>query len=172
MKKMLIVASVVMLLMCAFALTVSAEACVHEDSWEVKFGSEGELGSWEAINVCPKCGYVIANDFCQPLVVSRGYSYYQDSFTQGFEINHAMVDKYEEYTGNTFTYGFIAGIPEGLKGIIYSLCASLCVTYFAKLYVWMSPSLLCDAVDHSSTFWILSCYVNCTMSSTEGHLGS
>ena len=117
MKKMLIVASVVMLLMCAFALTVSAEACVHEDSWEVKFGSEGELGSWEAINVCPKCGYVIANDFCQPLVVSRGYSYYQDSFTQGFEINHAMVDKYEEYTGNTFTYGFIAGIPEGLKGL-------------------------------------------------------
>ena len=114
MKKLLITASVVLLLLCSFALVVSAEDCAHKDNWEVKFGEADILGNWEAINVCPDCGLVLDNEFCEPLITSRGYSYYVDSFSQSYYVNRAMIKKYEEYTGEKFDLGLVAGISEQL----------------------------------------------------------
>ena len=112
MKKVLVVASVAVLLICAFALTVNAEECVHKDNWELKFGSDGLLGSWEAINVCEGCNTVLNDEFCAPLVVSRGYSYFEESFSQGYSVNREMIDKYERYSGDKFDFGLVAGVSD------------------------------------------------------------
>ena len=112
MKKLLLIASTVLLLVCAFALTVNAEECEHTDKWELKFGEDGVLDSWEAINTCSTCGLVLKDEFYAPLVVSRGYSYYADSFSQGFSINHTAISKYEEYSKDTFDFGLVAGVAD------------------------------------------------------------
>lgn len=112
MKKLLLIASTVLLLVCAFALTVNAEECEHTGNWELKFSEDGVLDSWEAINTCSTCGLVLKDEFYAPLVVSRGYSYYADSFSQGFSINHTAISKYEEYSNDTFDFGLVAGVAD------------------------------------------------------------
>ena len=112
MKKLLISASVVLLLLCSFALVVSAEDCAHKDNWELKFGEADILGYWEAINVCPDCGLVLKDEFCEPLITSRGYSFYVDSFSQSFYLNRKMIEKYEGYTGEKLNFGLVAGVTE------------------------------------------------------------
>ena len=112
MKKLLISASVVLLLLCSFALVVSAEDCAHQDNWELKFGEADILGYWEAINVCPDCGLVLKDEFCEPLITSRGYSFYVDSFSQSFYLNRKMIEKYEGYTGEKLNFGLVAGVTE------------------------------------------------------------
>ncbi len=112
MKKLTIFACVAILLVCFLAISISAEECVHTDNWEVKLSSEGALGDWEAINICPNCNTVLKDEFYEPLVESWGYSYFDGSFTQGFEINTSAVDKYEAYTGKSFEYGVVAGVVD------------------------------------------------------------
>ena len=110
MKKLLLVSTVIMLLVCAFAITINAEECVHEDKWELKFGPDGALGTWEAINICPNCGLVLKDEFLKPLINTRGYSYDEDSFAQGFSVDRDMISKYEKYSGQAFDFGIVAGI--------------------------------------------------------------
>ena len=63
MKKVLLAVTVSLLLLCAVAITVNAEECAHKDNWEIKFGSDGALGAWEAINICPDCDLVLKDEF-------------------------------------------------------------------------------------------------------------
>lgn len=110
MKRKFLLAFLIISLVCLFALSVSAEECEHVDNWEVKLSSEGALGDWEAINICPNCNTVLKDEFYEPLVECWGYSYYEDSFAQGFAINVKAVEKYESYTGKSFEYGVVAGV--------------------------------------------------------------
>ena len=112
MKKVVLLASLVISLVCLFALTVSAEECVHSDNWEVKFGDEGVYGDWEAINVCPQCGLVLGDKFYEPIIKSWGYSYFDGSFVQGFEVDTGALEEYKGYTGKNVEYGVIAGVVD------------------------------------------------------------
>ena len=114
MKRIFLLISLCAILACTLALAVSAE-CVHTGSVELKFGENGYLGEWEAINTCSSCGIVLADEFYEPLVASRGYSYFNGSFAQGFDINHSSVEMYEFYTGTEFEFGIVAGIT-GIVG--------------------------------------------------------
>lgn len=108
-RKILLFLLLVSALSCMLALAVSAE-CNHTDSWEIKTGDNGFFEEWEAINVCPECGYVIADEFYSPIITSMGYSTFEDSFVQGFMVDRLAMEKYEEYTGQTFEYGIVAGV--------------------------------------------------------------
>ncbi len=110
MKKVLLAVTVSLLLLCAVAITVNAEECAHKDNWEIKFGPDGALGAWEAINICPDCDLVLKDEFLNPLINTRGYSYDENSFSQGFTVDYDMIEKYEKYSGEAFDFGLVAGI--------------------------------------------------------------
>ena len=109
MKKIVLFAALTLLLGCLFSLVVSAE-CLHKDNWQLKTGDNGVFGEWEAMNICTECGAVLADEFYEPILKSLGYSYFDGSFVQGFEVDSEAMEKYKSYMGCDFEYGIVAGV--------------------------------------------------------------
>ena len=93
---------------CIFAFSVNAECSAHTDNWTLTFGEDGVFGEIIAVNTCKKCNLVLEDEIIEPLIVSLGYSYFNESFTQGFFANRASIEKYENYTKKEFKYGVVA----------------------------------------------------------------
>ncbi|MBO4983746.1 MAG: hypothetical protein J6D23_06765 [Clostridia bacterium] len=93
---------------CIFAFSVNAECSAHTDNWTLTFGEDGVFGEIIAVNTCKECNLVLEDEIIEPLIVSLGYSYFNESFTQGFFANRASIEKYENYTKKEFKYGVVA----------------------------------------------------------------
>ena len=108
-KKVILFTVLVFSLLCMLAFAVNAQ-CAHTDNWEIKTGEMGLFESWEAINICPDCNIVVADEFYPAIMQSKGYSYFGDSFVQGYEVDNNAKEKYEMYSGKTFEFGVVAGV--------------------------------------------------------------
>lgn len=110
-KRIITVVSLVFVLCCLFALTVSAAECGGGcvDSWAVTTGEGGYLGPIEATDTCPNCGEVIGTETIEAMFVTTGYSYNEVSggIIQHFAINKSAISRYTEITGNSVQYGAV-----------------------------------------------------------------
>ena len=108
-RKLLLIASLVFVFLCIFALSVSAAQCKDgcKDSWSVSEGSYLESAS--ATNRCSVCQTVIAEETINPLFVTAGYSYNENNggITQQFAVDKNAISRYTEITGKSIVYGAI-----------------------------------------------------------------
>ena len=110
-KKLILVASLVFVICCLFAVSVNAAQCADgcTDNWTVTEGTLGCLGDMSAKNVCPSCGTVIGEAKIEPMFITTGYSYNENcgGIVQQFAVNMDAVEFYREITGKTVQYGAI-----------------------------------------------------------------
>ena len=108
-KRLILLASLVFLFACLFALTVGAKCAECEERWTVETGSEGYLGEMTATNSCPVCGYVTSTEKIAPLFLTKGYSYSEEgSITQHYAVDREAIARYEAITGDTVLFGGVA----------------------------------------------------------------
>lgn len=106
-RKIILFASLILMIMCVFAISVNAECTEHTDNWTLTLGENSVFDEIRAVNVCAECNLVLEDEVIEPLLTSLGYSYYGQSFTQGFCANTDAIEKYESYTGKRFQYGVV-----------------------------------------------------------------
>ena len=116
-RKLLLLASLVFVFCCVFAISVNAAQCQGgcTDGWTV---SEGYLDSISATNTCPVCGTVIAEETINPLFVTAGYSYseYNGGIVQHFAVDRDAIGFYTEITGKNIKFGAIIASQDALAG--------------------------------------------------------
>ncbi len=113
-KKLLIALVMCMLVVFAFALTVSAEEAVCEhsyDKWTVKLSSEGFLGDITASSVCTVCKES-TTEIIPRLFITLGYSSSTNGVLQGYGINRPAIERYEELSGETVKFGGVIALKD------------------------------------------------------------
>ena len=110
MKKRLIIVAMLMLVVgCLFALSVGA-TCTHDSTqWTVTLGSEGYLGEISAQKTCKGCGAAIATEQIPEMIETLGYSYSEmGGITQHYAANRDAIARYEQLTGEKVRFGVVA----------------------------------------------------------------
>ena len=110
-RKLLLIASLVFVICCLFALTVNASQCQGgcTDNWSLTESDGGYLEPISATNTCSVCGTVIAQETVNPLFFTTGYSYNENDggITQQFAADIEAISRYTEITGKSVLYGAI-----------------------------------------------------------------
>ncbi|MBO5262439.1 MAG: DUF4886 domain-containing protein [Clostridia bacterium] len=107
-RKLILIASMVLLLICAFSLVANAQCSAEHDSeWTITFGDEGYLGEISASYHCSTCS-LVTSEKISPLFETLGYSYGPAGITQHYAVNREAVARYEELTGEKVRFGAVA----------------------------------------------------------------
>ena len=108
-RKFLIATLLVLVMICAFAFSVSA-VCADEHSYEyqIELGEQGFFGEVTVNGVCTasKC-YSKVTEKISPIFVYLGHSYSSDGYTQGYIVNRESHAIYEEISGDTLEFGAV-----------------------------------------------------------------
>ena len=107
-RKIILFTLLIMVIMCVFAISASAKCDEHTNNWTLTYGENSVFDEIRAVNICTECNLVLEDEVIEPLLISLGYSYYNQSFTQGFCANVEAIEKYERCTGREFEYGVVA----------------------------------------------------------------
>ncbi len=108
-KRIALIASLVFILACIFALSVNAQCDECTDSWTLTLGEKGYLGKITAVNTCPVCDTTLAIEGIDPMFETLGYSYSNmGGMTQHYAVNRAAVARYEELAQETVKFGAVA----------------------------------------------------------------
>ena len=117
-KKLIFIASMILIMVCFLALTVNAE-CTDGCSGQtvVSLGDKGYLGNIEVNVVCTKCDEVLKIDTIQPMFETLGYSYNESgSMLQQYGANREAIAKYEELTGEKVKFGAVCATRNHVDG--------------------------------------------------------
>ena len=129
-KRLILIASLVFVLCCVLAMSVSAATCDsgHVYSTTVTEGDAGYLGEIHVKKACATCGSVAIDEKIPPLFYSTGYSYsdFNDGFggiSQQFAVDRAAVARFAECTGKTIRFGVAVALEEALDGGTHAIDA-------------------------------------------------
>lgn len=116
-RKLMLIASLALVLCCIFALSANAQCEECTDSWLVDIGSEGYLGELSAVNTCSACGTKLAEETIAPLFETLGYSYSEDGgITQHIAVNREALARYEELSGEKLKFGAVTATTNNVSG--------------------------------------------------------
>ena len=112
-RKLLLIASLVFVFCCVFALSVNAQCqggCT--DCWTLAEGNY--LEEMSATNRCSVCGDTLATEKINPLFVTAGFSYNETNggITQQFAVDRDALSRYKEITGNRVIFGALISMAE------------------------------------------------------------
>lgn len=124
-KRIVLVASLVFVICCLFAISANAAVCADgcTDNWTLTYDANGYLGTVSAENQCSACGTVIEEKSIEPMFVTTGYSYNEGNggIIQQFAVNEASVKAFEEITGKSVQFGAVIASGAVLEEIGTSL---------------------------------------------------
>lgn len=109
-RKLLLIASLVFVVCCFFAISVSAAQCNScVDGWTLDSENVDYLSPISATNTCSVCGTVLGTKTIEPMFVTTGYSYNETNggIIQQFAVNKSAVSEFKKITGKTVQYGAI-----------------------------------------------------------------
>ena len=107
-KRLIIIASLIFVFACIFAVTVSAKCAECDTEIVTQTGSNGFLDQVTITEVCPTCGYVTSSETIPALFITKGYSYSEDgSISQRYAVNREAVERYEAVTGEKVDFGVV-----------------------------------------------------------------
>ena len=108
-KRIALIACLVFILACIFALSANAQCDECTDNWTLTLGEKGYLGKITAVNTCPVCNTTLATEWIDPMFETLGYSYSgMGGITQHYAVNRAAVARYEELAQETVKFGAVA----------------------------------------------------------------
>ncbi len=113
-KKLLISLVVCMLVIFAFALSISAEEAVCEhnyNKWTVELGSAGFLEDITAKSTCTICKKQVT-EVIPRLFITLGYSSSSNGVLQGYGVNRPAIERYEELSGEKIKFGAVIAIRD------------------------------------------------------------
>ena len=114
-RKIALFASLVFVLVCVLAVSISA-ACApeHDSKWTVTFGENGYLGAINAKHECATCG--TTTEEIPALFETLGYSYGPSGITQHYAANREAIARYEALTGEKIRFGAVAATRNHIAG--------------------------------------------------------
>ena len=115
-KKLLISLFVCLIVIFALAICVSAEEanCEHNYSkWTIELSSAGFLGDITAKSSCTVCK-AETTEIIPRLFITLGYSSSSNGVLQGYGVNRAAIERYQQLSGEKIKFGAVVAVKAQL----------------------------------------------------------
>ena len=115
-RKLLLVASLILILCCILAICLFAQECEHKETTIVSVGSNGFLDDIKLVKMCSLCGQELETESLGKMFDTLGYSHSDNGIMQHFAVDRSVVAKYEELTGEAVKFGVVTATRNHVSG--------------------------------------------------------